>query len=226
MNNLAIIPARGGSKRIPGKNIKPFLGKPIIAYPLAQATESGLFQEVMVSTDSQEIATIAQSYGAKVPFYRSEKNANDKAPLYLVIEEVLHQYKTRFDWEFDHVCCILPTAVLLKKEHLVQALSLITQMDFDSVRPVVRFSYPIQKAFKIEHHKAAFFYPDQYTKRTQDLEPAYHDAGMFYMIKKNRKLTSTNRGAFEIDEMQAQDIDNESDWKMAELKYKMLLSHG
>lgn len=216
MNNLAIIPARGGSKRIPRKNLKHFLGKPIIAYSIELAIKSNLFTEVMVSTDNEEIASIAEEFGASVPFLRSAKNSDDFSTLSEVIDEVLSKYTT----DFDFICCILPTAPLITEEMLLQGLELLEHEKFDSVRPVVQFSYPIQRAIKISHQNSMeFFYPEFYKSRSQDLEKSYHDAGQFYWMTNEARLHGASKGAFVIDGNQAQDIDTMEDWKLAEMKY-------
>lgn len=221
MRCIAIIPARGGSKRIPRKNIKDFLGKPIIAYSIETALASGLFDEVMVSTDDEEIAQIACSYGAAVPFMRSEATSDDLAPLNAVITEVLAKYRNHGN-DFDFFCCILPTAPLLSERSLHQAWKLMIQSGFDTVRPVVRFSYPIQRAQKMdEKGRVEMCYAEYMNTRTQDLEPAYYDAGQFYWGKAEKGLNAINRGAIEISETVSQDIDNETDWLLAEMKYKL-----
>ena len=221
MRNLAIIPARGGSKRIPNKNIRDFLGKPIIAYSIEVAVASGLFEEVMVSTDSEEIVSIARDYGAKVPFLRSEKSANEIATLNDVYLEVSAAYQKQ-QVEFDNYCLILPTAPLITKKLIQKAFNLLLSSAFDSVRPVVPFEYPVQRAFKMKDSKVDFIYPEYAGARSQDLEKAYHDAGMFYIIKAGKPMGGNNRGAIEIDPLLAQDIDEEADWRMAEFKYKFL----
>ena len=216
MGNLAIIPARGGSKRIPGKNIKFFLGKPIIAYSIETAIKSKLFADVMVSTDDEKIAAIAKDYGAKVPFFRSPQNADDYATLSDVVDEVLSSYGQTF----DSVCCILPTAPLITENILNRGLELLEKEKFDSVRPVVEFSYPIQRALKLDEKKRVeFFYPEYYSSRSQDLEKSYHDAGQFYWMTNEARLHGTKKGAFVIDGNQAQDIDTMEDWRLAEMKY-------
>ena len=222
MNNLAIIPARGGSKRIPRKNIKPFLGKPIIAYSIEAALKSGLFSEVMVSTDDDEIAEIAIKYGAKVPFIRTSENANDYATLADVINEVQDVYQARGK-TFDNICCILPTAPLIQLADIEKAYKLMHAEAFDSVRPVVEFDYPIQRAQRLDGNKVSFMHPENYTKRSQDLEPAYHDSGMFYWFKGDKNITSPNKGAIIIPSTAAQDIDNEEEWQLAEMKYNLLM---
>jgi len=222
MKNLAIIPARGGSKRIPRKNVKLFLGKPIIAYSIEVAIESGLFDEVIVSTDDQEIAQISRKYGAKVPFMRSEENSNDFAILNDVLTEVLEEYSKR-EIVFDNVCIILATAPLITIRSLKESYDLMHNKGFDSVRPVVKFSYPIQRAFKMDATgKVEMMHPQNYSMRSQDLEPAYHDSGQFYWINQGKDLLDPNKGAFVISEMLVQDIDDTDDWALAELKYRHL----
>jgi N-acylneuraminate cytidylyltransferase len=218
MSNLAIIPARGGSKRIPRKNIKEFLGKPIIAYSIEAALKSDLFDEVMVSTDDEEIAEIAIKYGAKVPFMRSEENSDDYAPLADVVEEVLSYYKD----QFNYACCILSTSPLIEIKYLKEALNRLKSQDFDSLRPVVKFSYPIQRAMKVsENGNVDWFYPEFMKSRSQDLEEAYHDAGQFYWMKFNKGLKSNKRGALVIPQEYVQDIDTEEDWEIAEMKFNL-----
>lgn len=220
MSNLAIIPARGGSKRIPGKNIKEFLGKPVIAYSIETALKSGLFEEVMVSTDDERIADVAKEFGASVPFMRSEKNADDYATLADVVEEVKNEYLSR-GRIFKHICCILPTAPLITMENLKKGLDILIETEADSVKPVVRFSYPVQRAIKMVDGKTEMFYPQFKTTRSQDLEPAYHDAGQFYWMKFDSALRGQNKYGFELSEMQVQDIDTNVEWKLAEMKYKL-----
>ena len=218
MNAIAIIPARGGSKRIPHKNIKLFLGKPIIAYSIEAALNSDLFTEVMVSTDSEEIVDIAKQYGASVPFLRSEKTSDDYATLADVIDEVKREY-VLIEKSFDLICCILPTASLITVENLIKGYELLLKEDADSVRPIVQFSYPIQRAVKACGYKIEMFYPEYRDARSQDLEKAFHDAGQFYWMKSESGLKGPNRCGFEIPEDQVQDIDNEIDWKLAEMKF-------
>jgi pseudaminic acid cytidylyltransferase len=225
MGNIAIIPARGGSKRIPKKNIKLFLGKPIIAYSIETALESGLFDEVMVSTDDEEIAKIALQYGAKVPFIRSANTADDFATTADVIFEVLEKYKTN-GLEFENCCCIYPCAPLVTIELLLKVYAVLNKSTFETVFPVMPFSYPIQRSVKIENEKISLFQPEYRDFRSQDLEKAYHDSGQFYFLKANsflekKLIISDNTGAVVISELDAHDIDNETDWKIAELKYRL-----
>ena len=228
MNNktVAIITARGGSKRIPRKNIKNFLGVPIIKYSVDAALKAGCFDEVMVSTDDKEIAEIALSYGAKIPFFRSAAMSGDYAMTAEVIEEVIMEYK-KIGMEFEYLCCIYPTAPFITSVKLSTALKMLINTGADCVLPVTRFSYPIQRALKIEHNRVEMIWPDNYNVRSQDLMPAYHDCGQFYCMKtksllEQKKLFAKNTVPIEIPESEVQDIDNDEDWKIAEFKYTVL----
>lgn len=228
MSNLAIIPARGGSKRIPKKNIKPFLGKPIIAYSIEAALKSEIFDEVMVSTDDTEIAKIALQYGAKVPFLRSNKNANDYAVLVDVVDEVVLNYSQN-NQTFDNICCLLPTAPFITSNKLKKAYSVFKDKNYDSLFPILEYSFPIQRSLKIEDNKVKMVWEEHLNTRSQDLEPRYHDAGQFYWLKtttfiRYKRLFTENSGAIIISELHAQDIDTETDWKLAEIKYKLMLN--
>ncbi len=230
MKTLAMITARGGSKRIPRKNIKEFNGKPIIAYSIEAALKSGAFDEVMVSTDDQEIADIARKYGASVPFLRSEKTANDFATTVDVIDEVISEYHSR-GTDFDMFACIYPTAPFITSEKLKEAVEKLSSSDADSLIPVVRFSYPPQRAMEIHDGKLVFRQPENLSKRSQDLEPHYHDAGQFYVVRtesflKNKGIMVGEILPMELSELEVQDIDNEVDWKLAEMKYKLLQDEG
>lgn len=226
MSCIAIITARGGSKRIPRKNIKGFLGKPIIAYSIEAALQSKLFDTVMVSTDDAEIAEVAKKYGAEVPFYRSAENSNDFAGTAVVIEEVLLELK-KLGKEYTHACCLYPTAPFINTQTLTQAYTLLKENKYKSVYPVCAFSYPIQRALQFNENKIEMMYPENLQKRSQDLPKAYHDAGQFYWLEtesflKEKQILTQNTGAIILDELQVQDIDNETDWKLAELKYKTI----
>lgn len=223
MKNLAIIPARGGSKRIPHKNIKEFLGKPIIAYSIDAALKSGCFDEVMVSTDDEQIAVIAKQYGASVPFMRSAETANDHAIIADVLNDVLNCYG-KLEKHFDNMCCILATAPLLRVEDLQAAYDKLVQSDFVTVMPIVQFSFPIMRSLKMdEKGMIEYNWPEYYPVRSQDIPPAYHDAGMFYWhkIEEWRKGVDYKSG-YVLDDVYVQDIDTETDWKLAEMKYKLL----
>lgn len=222
--NLCIIPARGGSKRIPKKNIKNFLEKPIIAYSIEVAQRSKLFDEVMVSTDDEEIAGIAEEHGACVPFMRSELTSGDIAPLWKVEKEVLDNYQTTGK-TFDFVCCLLATSPLTTVSLLREGLEKLRSGGFDNIRPVARFSYPVQRGVVLNGNEIKMLYPEHRFTRSQDLEPVYHDAGQFYWSTSKEGLLGEKRGGFIIPETNVQDIDTMEDWKLAELKYK-LLSNG
>jgi N-acylneuraminate cytidylyltransferase len=228
MKKLAIIPARGGSKRIPKKNIKPFLGKPIIAYSIESALQSELFDEVMVSTDDVEIAEIAIKYGANVPFLRSTENSSDFSTTYDVIEEVLKTYKKQGE-QFEFVFCIYSTAPFASKITFKKAFKSLIKNNFDCVFPVLPYSFPIQRSISINKsdNKIKLKFPEFLHSRSQDMEKSYHDAGQFYcfnanIIIKNKSLWTDNTGVIIINELEGQDIDNEIDWKLAELKFKLL----
>lgn len=226
MKKIAIITARGGSKRIPRKNIKDFCGKPILAYSIEAAVSSGLFDTVMVSTEDEEIAEVAKRYGAEVPFYRSEKTAGDFATTNDVLLEVLEEYKKQGQ-EFELACCIYPTAPFVSAEKLKKAMGKLENSDADTLIPVVPFSYPPQRAMVVREGRLVFFQPEYMDSRSQDLEPHYHDVGQFYVFRteafeRNRKLMLGNILPFVISELEVQDIDNESDWKIAEMKYKLM----
>lgn len=226
MKALAVITARGGSKRIPRKNIKEFCGQPIITYSIKAALESGVFEEVMVSTDDDEIAEIAKEAGAQVPFMRSEENANDFATTADVIAEVLDSYK-QCGKEFDAVCCIYPTAPFVTAEKLKNAMQLLTEKEADSVLPVVRFSFPPQRSVIMEDGFMKFKWPEHTLTRSQDLEPFYHDAGQFYCLNTNsfgeqKKMVMEKTVPIEMPDLEVQDIDTEEDWQIAEVKYKVM----
>lgn len=224
---IAIIPARGGSKRIPGKNIRPFHGKPVMAWSIEAALESGLFDEVMVSTNDPNIADVAKSFGASVPFLRSEKNSDDFATTVDVIKEVLHAY-AETGQSFDIGCCIYATATFVTPRKLSDAYELMQSKKFDSVFPVMKYSFPVQRSFRREEDgKVQMFYPEHVNTRSQDLQPAYHDAGQFYFFGVKELLSkgtifTENSGSIVISELEGQDIDNEDDWKLAEIKWKIM----
>ncbi|MDE3742215.1 pseudaminic acid cytidylyltransferase [Maribacter polysaccharolyticus] len=228
MANLAIIPARGGSKRIPRKNIKFFLGKPIIAYSIEAALKSELFEEVMVSTDDEEIAKIASDYGAKVPFLRTDKNSDDFATTVEVITEVIENYK-KIDKTFDYICCIYPTAPFVTIQKLTNSLKILKKNSLDTVLPVIQYSFPVQRAMRaFQKNLIRMIQPEYINTRSQDLEPTYHDAGQFYWMRTEKivaqkKLWTDCTGFIEISEIEAQDIDTVTDWKIAELKYKLMI---
>lgn len=221
MSIIAVITARGGSKRIPRKNIKEFMGKPMLAYAIEAAVNSKVFDEVMVSTDDVEIAEIAKQFGAKVPFMRSEKTSNDFATTADVLDEVISEYKKRGK-TFDELCCIYPCVPFLTADVINNAYEKFKTSDADRLIPVVKYSFPIQRAFKLnEQGMLEYREPENAPKRSQDLEPMYHDVGMFYFYK-TEKMNSDKIAMLEMDETMVQDIDNESDWRMAETKYRIM----
>lgn len=226
--NLCIIPARGGSKRIPRKNIKLFKDKPIIAYSILTAIESGLFDEVMVSTDDFEIAEIAKSYGAAVPFMRSDRNSNDFATTADVLIEVVQEYK-KLGNEFDHICCIYPTAPFVTTDRLSEGYEIIIN-GVDSALPILSFDYPIWRSFKVnENNYLEYNWIEFINSRSQDLPKAFHDAGQWYWVKCNKleeagKLIFKNTKGLQLSPFEAHDIDTIYDWKLAELKYEYLQS--
>lgn len=223
---IAIITARGGSKRIPRKNIKNFMGKPMLAYAIDASLKSGIFEEVMVSTDDKEIAEVALKYGAKVPFMRSAKTASDFATTFDVIDEVINEYK-KIGKNFESLCCIYPCVPFLKAETLRNAYTKMQEGNFDAMMPVCKYSVPVEWAMKIENNLLVPFDREKQNMRSQDLEPKYFDAGMFYFCKteklyQHKSLVPEYTAAYVIDEMECQDIDNETDWQLAELKYKIM----
>jgi N-acylneuraminate cytidylyltransferase len=222
---LAIITARGGSKRIPKKNIRKFCGKPIIQYSIEAALTSGIFDEVMVSTDDGGIKEIAERCGAKVPFIRSAETAGDMAMTHEVVLEVLAEYQKR-GMAFEYVCCIYPTAPFITPQKLIESRKKLEETGADGVVPVVAFSFPPQRCFVLEGDKVKFKWPKNRLVRSQDLEKWYHDCGQYYFMKvssfvQEKSLIMEHTIPMIMDEMEVQDIDNYEDWELAELKYKL-----
>lgn len=223
IKSLCIIPARGGSVRIPRKNIRDFLGKPIISYSIEAAVQSRLFSTIMVSTEDLEIAEIAQKYGAEVPFLRSLQNSNGNATTIEVISEVIDQYKQR-GIEYSHVCCLYPAAPLVSAEILQSGFNLVNEGVCNFVFPILKFGHPIWRGLKVDKEKLAeCLFPDLINSRTQDLEEVYHDAGQWYWFKQpfefSDNILSNRSKVILLSSLRAQDIDNEEDWKLAEIKY-------
>jgi pseudaminic acid cytidylyltransferase len=225
MSAIAIIPARGGSKRIPRKNIKEFNGKPVIAYSIEAALNSELFSTVMVSTEDHEIAEIGTRYGAQVPFLRSEKNADDISGSGDVVFEVVKKYETSGQ-VFDHACCIYATAPLITKGRLIEGYQRLLNSRFDVVFPVGAYSSCIWRSYTLdEKGSLKMNFPEHENKRSQDLSNAYYDAGQFYWFHvnnflslENKNIFGVSKGAIVLPDYEVQDIDNLSDWQMAELK--------
>ena len=229
MANICIIPARGGSKRIPRKNIKNFLGKPIIAYSIEAAINSKLFDEVMVSTDDPEIAEITIKHGASVPFMRSKKKSDDFATLPEVIKEVIEKFQKSRDITFDNICCVLATNPFISDYLLKDSYQKFIDQNGSSLIAVTEHTPPIQRTFEIKNNLLSMVYPEYFNTRTQDLEIRYHDAGSFFWVKNDsfrvyKKGLTDKTIPYILSNEMVQDIDNLSDWKLAELKYKILLN--
>ena len=226
MKRLCIIPARGGSKRIPRKNIKPFMGKPIIAYSIEAALYSGIFDEVMVSTDDEEIACVARQYGATVPFLRSAETSNDYATTVDVLLEVVNKYKEQGK-VFGTICCLYSTAPFVTSERLKEASSQISE-NVDACFTIVQYSYPIQRSLRInENEYVEMKFPEHLKSRTQDLEKVYHDAGQFYFVKtealfQEETVWCKRTAPLILSELEVQDLDTLTDWQLAEMKYQLL----
>lgn len=231
MGALAVITARGGSKRIPKKNIRKFCGRPIISYPIQAALESGLFDEVMVSTDSGEIARIAMECGAEVPFFRSAGTSGDFASTSDVLLEVLDEYEKRGRY-FETACCIYPAAPFVTVQRLAEAMGILADGDADTVMPVAAFSYPPQRGVVLRQDgSVTMAHPEYMDTRSQDLETVYHDCGQFYAFKVpgfqvNKSIMKGKIVPLIVPELQMQDIDNEADWELAELKYQLFIRKG
>lgn len=224
MSNIAIITARGGSKRIPRKNIKNFMGKPIIAYVIEAALKSNIFEEVMVSTDDTEIANIAKMFGASVPFLRSSESASDTATTFDVVNEVIIEYKKRHK-NFETLCCLYPCSPFLTSSTLKAAYE--KMQNYDAIMPVAKYPVPIEWAMKIKDGLLCPYDRAAQNMRSQDIETKYYDVGMFYFCKtdklyENNSLIPNKTAAYIISEAECQDIDTLDDWEMAELKYRIL----
>lgn len=224
---IAIITARGGSKRIPRKNIRPFRGRPIIAWSIDAALASGLFTEVMVSTDNGEIAETAAALGAQVPFLRSARNADDHATTADALIEVLDAYALR-GRHFEVGCCIYPTAPFTTSALLRAGLERMELVDADCVLPVTRFDFPIWRSVSMDPSGRVLpWFPEHMNARSQDLPPAFHDAGQWYWfraeaLRRERSFFGGRTAAIELLSTQVQDIDREEDWRIAELKHAAL----
>ena len=227
MSVVAIITARGGSKRIPRKNIKSFMGRPMIAYAIDAALGSGIFEETMISTDDDEIAQIAKKHGADVPFMRSAMTSDDSATTSDVLNEVIVEYQKRGKI-FEHFCCIYPCVPFLDSDLLKRAYQKFLSSGADSLLPVVQYSSPIQRALQIDQKGfVEYREPEHERTRSQDLPPMFHDVGMFYfcttsVFLDNQKIVGDKTTYILIPESQNQDIDTIDDWKMAELKYQLI----
>lgn len=225
-SSVCIITARGGSKRIPRKNVREFCGKPMLAYSVETAVASGIFDVVMVSTDDDEIADVAREYGAEVPFMRSEATSNDFATTADVLCEVLSEYDIR-GTKFDTMCCLYPTAPFVQVSELKEASGMI-EAGASSVIPVTSFDFPPLRGFRVaEDGSLEYAFPEYAQTRSQDLPEMVHDCGRFYFAKVASFLES---GSFITDKTKSlripsrlvQDIDTPEDWEMAEQKYRAM----
>jgi pseudaminic acid cytidylyltransferase len=224
---IAIIPARGGSKRIPRKNIKEFCGKPMIAYAIAAAKESGLFQHVVVSTDDEEIAEISRAWGAETPFVRPAELANDYVATVPVIAHAIEACHA-LGWKFDHVCCIYPGVPFIQTDDLRGALDRLKSDEAEYCFPVTEYPSAVQRALRlVGNGKIQPFYPEFEITRTQDLEPAYYDAGQFYWGKAEAWLTNSKIHSsglsYVIPNWRVVDIDTQDDWARAEMLASIIL---
>lgn len=228
---ICIIPARGGSKRIPRKNIKDFMGKPMIAYSIEAALKSACFGRIIVSTDDQEIAQVAKTYGAEVPFMRPEALANDHAGTLPVIKHAIEWFEEH-EGKLNEVCCLYATAPFVRADSIKQAYKQLQNTQSDYCFTVTSFAFPIQRAIKItQHQRIEMFYPEHFNTRSQDLEEAYHDAGQFYWgkadaFKQLKPLFSENASPFLLPRHLVQDIDTQEDWIRAEMMYQVLIKTG
>ena len=225
--NVAVIPARGGSKRIPRKNIRDFCGKPMIAWPIEVAKESELFDHIIVSTDDEEIANVANSCGAEVPFMRPEELSDDYTGTMEVIGHAV-SWMHEQDWKPEAVCCIYATSVFLTIDDLKKGFETISTGNWSYAFSVTDFEYPIFRSFK-EHPDGGveMFYPENFEKRSQDLPIVLHDATQFYWGKpsawlNNLKMFERHSYPVKIPRWRVQDIDTEDDWKRAELLFKTI----
>jgi N-acylneuraminate cytidylyltransferase len=227
LKKICIIPARGGSKRIPKKNIKLFFGKPIIYYSIINAINLNFFDEIIVSTDDNEIAELAKKFGAKVPFFRSRASSSDFATTFDVVVEVVNN----LNLSLESICVLYPCAPLLPISKILEAYNLMVDKKFDSVFPIIPSGFPVQRVLTLDtNNKVEFMYPEFELTRTQDCVPTFHDAGQFYWLKAESclnkgKILTNNSGAIVLNEFECQDIDNEYDWKLAEIKYQMVFGH-
>jgi len=229
--NICVIPARGGSKRIPRKNIKEFNGKPIIAYSIEAALKSNCFDQVIVSTDDDEIAEVAKKYGAQVPFLRPDELSNDYAGTIPVIKHAIEWMEDNKS-SVENVCCLYATAPFIRPQIISQAYQQLNNSKADYCFSVTSFVFPIQRAIKIvEKNKVSMFYPEHFDTRSQDLEKAYHDAGQFYWgkaqaFKDESPIFTEVATPYILPRYLVQDIDTPEDWIRAESMYRVLQETG
>lgn len=225
--NVAVIPARSGSKRIPHKNIRKFYGKPIIAYSIEKALLSDLFDKVIVSTEDDEINSIAKQFGAEVPFKRPTELSDDYAGTTEVIAHAI-KWMNNQRWTLNAVCCLHPTAPLLEVEYLITSYKIFNMGKWDYLFAATEYVYPIERSFKVLNNGGlAMLSPENYNRRSQDLTPTFHDAGQFYWGTpqawlEKRPVFSERSTIIKLPAYSVVDIDTEEDWKRAELLYKVL----
>jgi pseudaminic acid cytidylyltransferase len=225
--NICVIPARGGSKRIPRKNIKEFNGKPIIAYSIEAAIQSNCFDRVIVSTDDNEIAEVATRYGAEIPFIRPPELSNDYTATLPVIKHAIKWLEDNENF-VENVCCLYATAPFIQPKIISNAFQQLQQSKTEYCFGVTSFSFPIQRAIKItDIGRVQMFYPEHFLSRSQDLEESYHDAGQFYWgksqaFKDEVPTFSEVASPYILPRYLVQDIDTIEDWIMAEAMYKVL----
>lgn len=222
--NICIIPARGGSQRIPRKNVKPFLGRPMMAWPIEAARDSGVFDRIIVSTDDDEIAEVARDAGAEVPFKRPEKLSDNHTGTAAVIAHAI-SWLTEAGDAPEAVCCIYPTAVFVEARHLSEAKALLDGVDF--VVPVLSYPHPVQRSLEIRDGALVMTDPANASVRTQDLEPRYHDAGQFYWGRTDawlsgRPVFGPTTAPYVLSRDGFEDIDTPEDWSRAELMFRLL----
>lgn len=230
--NVCIIPARGGSKRIPGKNLKTFIGQPIIAYAIDVAKKSELFDRIIVSTDSDEIARVALAFGAEVPFVRPDDIANDHATTLDVIKHAIEWLEDNDERALSAVCCLYATVPFTRPSDLEEGLALLAENDTQYTFASTRFSFPIQRSIRMNNEgNVEMFWPEHFSTRSQDLEPAFHDAGMFYWGKPSAFVSglpifAPHSKSVQIPHFRVQDIDEPDDWVRAEMLYEILSQRG
>ncbi len=225
---IAVIPARGGSKRIPGKNTKMFCGKPIIQYAIDAAANAGVFDRIIVSTDSEEIAQVAQRCGAEVPFMRPPELSDDHTTTVPVIRHAVECLTTPED-PVEFACCVYATAPFVSSEDVQRGLELLRKnRTADYAFPITTFPFPIFRSLRFEQGRVEMFYPEHQSTRSQDLPEAWHDAGQFYWG--TRCAWTTGKGIFSsvslgipVSRHRVQDIDTAEDWLRAELMYEALM---
>lgn len=222
---LGLIPARGGSKRIPRKNIRPFFGRPIIAHSIEAALAARTIDRVIVSTDDEEIAAVARAAGADVPFMRTPELSDDHATTLAVIADAIERVEAE-GVAVDAVCCLYASAPFVTAHDLDTAFDLLDGGNISYVFAATEYAYPIQRALRLRNGRPEMFNPELASTRSQDLEPAYHDAGQFYWcrpdaVRANRPVLGPDAALYHVERSRVVDIDTPEDWKMAEELYRL-----